>query len=165
MKKKLLFAAAMLLAAVGVNAQTDVTSTYLTNAGFDTEADWQTGNVAAGGSANSKAISEWTGNGGAAWSSSAAFAYNGGGQINGADVPATYKDGNAQGGCLGVSVGWSGAVTYYQEVTLPAGNYTLSYYGYNNNSGATQFKSLLGFYSTSGAVLKASSKTALKIFL
>ena len=49
MKKKLLFAAAMLLAAVGVNAQTDVTSTYLKNAGFDTEADWQTGNVAAGG--------------------------------------------------------------------------------------------------------------------
>ena len=35
MKKKLLFAAAMLLAAVGVNAQTDVTSTYLTNADFE----------------------------------------------------------------------------------------------------------------------------------
>lgn len=160
MKKKLLFAAAMLLAAVGVNAQTDVTSTYLTNAGFDTEADWQTGNVAAGGSANSKAISEWTGNGGAAWSSSAAFAYNGGGQINGAAVPAKDKDGNAQGGCLGISVGWGGTCTYYQEVTLPAGNYTLSYYGYNNHDGATQFKSLLGFYSTSGTALKASSKTS-----
>ena len=34
MKKKLLFAVAMMLAAVGAKAQTDVTSTYLTNADF-----------------------------------------------------------------------------------------------------------------------------------
>lgn len=40
MKKKLLFAAAMLLAAVGVNAQTDVTSTYLTNADFSSTDGW-----------------------------------------------------------------------------------------------------------------------------
>ena len=40
MKKKLLFAAAMMLAAVGAKAQTDVTSTYLTNADFSSTEGW-----------------------------------------------------------------------------------------------------------------------------
>ena len=50
MKRKLLLAAVLVAASVigGGNslfAQTDVTSTYLKNAGFDTEADYQTGNL------------------------------------------------------------------------------------------------------------------------
>ena len=40
MKKKLLFAAAMMLAAVGAKAQTDVTRTYLTNADFTSTEGW-----------------------------------------------------------------------------------------------------------------------------
>ena len=157
---KLLLAAGAMMIASGMQAQTDVTSTYLTNAGFDVENDWQTSNVAATGGKNTIDISNWTSNGGAAWSSSAAFGYGSTGQLNGVAVPATDKDGNANGGCLGISVGWSGIVTYYQEVTLPAGVYSLSYNGYNNLSGVTQFKSLFGFYSTSGSALAASTKTS-----
>ena len=46
MKKRTLFA--MLFAVLGVgilSAQTDVTSTYLTNAGFDDQSSWITENV------------------------------------------------------------------------------------------------------------------------
>ena len=88
MKLKHLFAAALMDVCGSAWAQTDVTSTYLTNAGFDTQSDWQTSNVAAGSGKNSINVDGWTSNGGAAWSSSAAFGFGGTGQINGAAIPA-----------------------------------------------------------------------------
>lgn len=144
MDKKLLFT---LLGAGFISAQalaqTDVTDTYLKNAGFDTESDWQTGNVATSKSTNAIAVSEWTSNGGASWSSSAAFGIGGTGQINGAAVPSTNSDGGTTGGVLGLSVGWSGASSYTQTVTLPKGSYVLSYAAYNAHT-ATQAKNLIG---------------------
>ena len=132
MFKKLISLAALALCMGSAWADSeDVTSTYLTNAGFDTESSWQTSNVAAGGSANCKDVDGWTGNGGAAWSSSAAFGFGGTGQINGAAVPSTNSDGAAKGGCLGLSVGWSGTSLYTQTATLPKGVYKLTYAAYN----------------------------------
>lgn len=144
---------AILFAVLGVNtlsAQTDVTSTYLTNAGFDDESSWLSGNVAAGDYTNSKDVTGWVCNGGATWSSSAAFGYGTSAQINGSTIPTTNPSGAAEGGALGISVGWSGECTYTQAVTLPAGIYTLTYKAYNANT-ATQANNRIGFTSSSAS--------------
>ena len=117
----------------------------IANASFDVEGDFQTTNIATAADANSLAVSEWTSNGGAAWSASAVFGYGSEGQINGVTVPATGKDGNATGGALGISVGWGGVVAYTQEVTLPAGDYKLTVDAFNGLESATQGISQLGF--------------------
>jgi len=162
MRKSLLIIASLLCFAVGeAFAQTDVTSTYLPeNITFDNSADWQTSNVAASGTANSVAVTGFTATG-ANWCSSATFGYGSEGQLNGVAVPSQGPDGETDGGCLGISVGWSSKVTYVQEtaVTLPAGSYTLKYSGYNNLDGVTQFKSLVGFVATDGTSY-LSSKTS-----
>ena len=48
------------------------------------------------------------------------------GTFNGGTVPEKGYDGEAGGG-LALSTGWSENMAYYQTVTLPAGNYTISF--------------------------------------
>lgn len=165
MKKRLLFLVTLLLtgAILGqLNAQTisgtDVTSTYLTNPGFES-CDVTTSNAAAGSSAAPIAINgEWTQSSSAQWSSSAVVAYGGTGQVNGVSAPSADNAGNS-GNTLGVSVGWSGSVSYQSSsFTLPAGSYVIKVNGYNALSGVTQFKSLFGFIPTSGTSMM-STKT------
>ncbi len=123
---------------------------FLTNPGFETCTE-TTDNAAAGASAAPLNIDgSWTQVNSATWSSSAVVSYGGSGQVNGVSAPASDNKSNA-GKTLGVSVGWGGTVTYKSEtVTLPAGAYTATIYGYNANSGATYFKSQFGFVPTSG---------------
>lgn len=150
-KLKLLLAAFALMGVSQAWAQTDVTSTYITNPGFES-CTVTTTNAAAGGSAAPLDISgNWTQVSSAAWSSSAVVAYGGTGQVNGASAPSADNAGNS-GNALGVSVGWSGTVTYQSSsaVTLPEGYYVLTVNAYNNLSGKTQFKSLNGFVPTIG---------------
>ena len=131
-----------------------LTTISLSNAGFDTESDWQTGNVAASGSANSKDVTDWTSNGGAGWCSSASFGY-GTGQINGVDVPSADIYGLSNGGMLGLSLGWGGTVTYKQTIDrkLPAGKYILYYEAYNGNTGASKVgTNLIGLAGHNSAV-------------
>lgn len=146
-------AAATLNAAteLAMSAAGDVTEIFLTNAGFESCTETTT-NAAAGGSAAPLDIEgSWTQASSAAWSSSAVVAYGGSGQVNGASAPATDNAGN-DGKTLGVSVGWGGTVTYQsEEITLPAGVYTLKVYAYNNLSGVTQFKSQFGFIPNEGS--------------
>lgn len=146
-------AAATLNAAteLAMSAAGDVTEIFLTNAGFES-CTVTTTNAAAGGNAAPLNIDgNWTQASSAAWSSSAVVAYGGSGQVNGAAAPATDNAGNG-GKTLGVSVGWGGTVTYQsEEITLPAGVYTLNVYAYNNLSGVTQFQSQFGFIPNEGS--------------
>ena len=102
---KLCAIAFALLGATSLSAQTDVTSTYLTNAGFDDESGWATSNVAVTSGGNMQDIPEWTKKS-VGWSSGATFGYGGGGQVNGSSVPSTGPDGTATGGAFGFSGSW-----------------------------------------------------------
>ena len=133
-KLKLLIAACALMGAGQTWAQTDVTSTYITNADFSSGSTID-GNVfgytsdANGGYAHQQAVTDWTiastdadGKGGAV------FAYGSEYQLKGNNVscPATDPDGNT-GNALGMFAVWGGTVQYTQDVTLPAGCYTLTF--------------------------------------
>jgi len=140
-------------------AQTDVTSTYIVNPGFELSTG-ETGNIAGGdNTTSSKDYTEtgWKNTNTATWSCSAVIAY-GSGQINGGNAPAS-DNADATGNALGISVGWSGTVTYQsaQNITLPAGTYTLKVNAYNANTGKDDknnpyvyFKSLFGFVTSNG---------------
>lgn len=131
-KLKLLLMAAALLGASQTWAQTDVTSTYITNAGFDTESDFQTTNFGAG---EPKEITGWTAKrNSTSYTWGGALGFGGTGQINGANIPNVNSDGVAAGGALCITGGWNdnnGYVAYEQEVTLPAGNYIITMPVYN----------------------------------
>jgi hypothetical protein len=152
---KLLFAFLALFGAMNANAQTDVTSQYVVNPGFEACTP-ATGNQAAGKTTTGIDYTDdgWTflyDHGAETWAMSAVLSYGTDGQINGAAIPAKDNEGNT-GNALGVSVGW-GHSFYYQSataITLPAGHYDLKVYAYNNNNGATQLKSLFGFVATNG---------------
>lgn len=147
--------------AASVKIQEDGDATFLIhNPGFELTTP-EANNWAAGGSANSAnyASTGWRNVQGASWSSSAVVAYGGAGQVNGASAP-TADNAGRSGNALGISVGWSGTVTYQsQSLTLPAGAYTLTVNAYNNFSSATNFNSLNGFVPTSGTA-QLSSKTS-----
>lgn len=159
---KRIFTSMVALALIGTGAayaQTDVTSTYITNPGFESSTG-ETGNIATAETANSKDYTDtgWKNVDNAAWGASAVIVY-GSGQINGVDAPAADNAGNT-GNALGISVGWGGSVTYQSAtaVTLPAGTYTLTAHVYNANTSAQQFASKLGFVPTAGGTASLSSK-------
>lgn len=172
MKKKLLFAVAMMLAAVGAKAQTDVTSTYLTNAdfsqstpidnhlcGYGKDMDSPENNTTYYGA---QTVDGWSfevlrgetdtegyensGMGGAV------FAYGSSWEMRGKGVtaPATNPAGEASGNCLGFFGVWSCGGYYYQEAELPAGGYELTIPVYNQ-SGTQANTSYIGFIPNEGS--------------
>ncbi len=153
-------AAATLNAAVelAMSAAGDA-SFLIPNLGFES-CTVTTTNAAAGGSAAPLDISgEWTQSSSAAWSSSAVVEYGGDGKVNGVSAPSTDNAGNT-GKTLGVSVGWSGTVTYKSKAaTLPAGVYTLKVNAYNAFADAQQFTSKFGFVPTSGTATISSKNS------
>ncbi len=160
--KKLNKLFAILFAVLGVqtlSAQTDVTSTYLTNAGFDDESGWITGNIQ---QATAHAATNWVAtSSGDTWWYGGAVGYGSSLTINSVTAPATNPEGEVEGGALGLSAGWGCIMKYTQEVTLPAGVYTLSYKAYNANTAATQANNYIGFISSSvTAYGKTTSFTA-----
>lgn len=153
---------AILFAVLGVqtlSAQTDVTSTYLTNAGFDDKSGWITGNIQ---QATAHAATNWVAtSSGDTWWYGGAVGYGSLLTINSVTAPATNPEGAVEGGALGLSAGWGCIMKYTQEVTLPAGVYTLSYKAYNANTAATQANNYIGFISSSvTAYGKTTSFTA-----
>lgn len=129
MKRKLLFLMTLVISAFAWNAkaQTDVTSTYLQNGGFDTSSDFQSGNIATGGSNQRKAVTGWSNYGGDTYTTGGCIGFGTDGQINGAAIPSTNSDGTADGGALTLNAAWQSSVYYSQEVTLPAGNYQFKF--------------------------------------
>lgn len=165
-KKTLLAAAIMLMETLNVTwAQTDVTSTYLTNPGFEACVATTTDVNAAGGHTAKDYTNEgWTVTStlnadGTSWSTGAVFAYGGNAKLNGTAV--TTSDNTGSGGkALGISVGRNNSVYYRSAtaVTLPAGNYTLTVNGYNVHT-ATLFHSLCGFVTSSGSSYLSARET------
>ncbi len=175
MKRKLLFLTALAVSAFTWNAkaQTDVTSTYLTNAdfsastpissdlkgygkdgtpyGFQTVDGWQF-TVVSGD--NSNASYPNSGMGGAV------FAYGSGYQLQGNSkaAPAADPDGNA-GNSLGFFAVWECGGYYYQDVTFPAGEYTINIPVYNQ-SGTSATTSYFGFYPYSGSAQTMATPTS-----
>lgn len=172
MKKKLLFAVAMMLAAVGAKAQTDVTSTYLTNAdfsqstpidnhlcGYGKDMDSPENNTTYYGA---QTVDGWSfevlrgetdtegyensGMGGAV------FAYGSSWEMRGKGVtaPAANPAGVASGNCLGFFGVWGCGGYYYQEVELSAGGYELTIPVYNQ-SGTQGNTSYIGFIPNEGS--------------
>jgi hypothetical protein len=160
MKKKLLFAAAMLLAAVGVNAQTDVTSTYLTNADFEAStaltSDFLYGYSKDGSPSGFQAVDGWSytilkydgneqsgmGGGVVAYGSNTALKGN-----NKKAPTNAFTDGEKNSlAFFGV---WGCGGYYYQEVELPAGGYELTIPVYNA-SGTQGNTSYIGFIPNEG---------------
>ena len=127
-------------------AQKDVTSQYITNAGFE-NCEAYTEDISGGDNVNRSidyAECGWTNTSWASWSASAVVAARGTGTVGGVSAP---SDGN--GNMLGISVGWGGTVTYKTaNVTLPKGYYLLKASAFNNNPDAAQFTSKLGFITT-----------------
>ena len=155
-------AAATLNAAteLAMSAAGDVTGIFLSNPGFESCTAWTEDKASTGDAACENYESTgWKLTSSAGWCSSAVIAYDGAGQVNHVSAPSADNAGNS-GNTLGVSVGWSGMVTYQSAVvTLPAGVYTAKVYAYNNLSGVTQFASKFGFVPTSGTST-LSTKTA-----
>ena len=165
-KLKLLFTGFAFLGGVfSANAQTDVTSTYLTNADFS-ETTPITGTYLYGyGKDGSpygyQAVDGWTSvvtsgdNSNASYPNSgtaaAVFSYGSSTQLKGNSkaAPATNPDGEASGNCFGFFGVWGCGGYYYQNVTLAAGKYTITVPMYSQ-SGTQANTTYTGFFPTSG---------------
>ena len=88
------------------------------------------------------------------------FAYGSSNKNNNqAAAPATNPEGGSEGVALALSAVWSGTAQYTQNVTLPAGNYVITYPVYNG-SGTTAFtKSLFGFIAADGTEYLSNKKS------
>lgn len=144
-----------------VDAQTDVTAEYIKNADFNEQSSWITEDVSSPGV---KPVLNWsTTESTAEWVYGAAIQYGSGRKFNDNPpqnpcvVPASNPSGQAEGGCLGLSVGWGNQVVYTQNVTLPSGYYRLNYLVYNANKNASVEKSLFGFKSGSNTYYTGTS--------
>lgn len=169
MKLKQIFAAALLFCTAGAWAQTDVTSTYITNADFSQGTPITVGTCTyekdkAGNSTNYAQLVPVDGwdipaNGDAR--AGGLIAFGSGVWIGGPGyiAPATNSDGDADGNILGLVGVWTGTAQYTQDVTLPAGTYTLVLGVYNSVGGTSAFtKNLIGFIENGGAEHLASTK-------
>ncbi len=82
------------------------------------------------------------------------FEYGSTAQLNDFTVPALDADGAmpaAGSGCLGVQTSWGDQALYFQDVTLAAGTYKISYKAYNAHTSNTNTQSLVGWVPNSGS--------------
>lgn len=176
MKKMFLLLAVFFTASGTLLAQTDVTATYLTNPGFDIScnylaADDSTNLGSALAGANIKDVTGWTKAEMGDNSAAAAFEYGYKGTLNvsgtGGKIPAAGPNAEtgAGHGALGVSVAWTATVTYFQNVTLPVGKYTIEYAAYNSGPNAAD-NSRVGWVPAVGtAVLSTKTSFALNTWV
>ena len=160
--KKLITNAVMTLALTGLSihnsyAQTDVTSKYLTNAGFDTGFHYkkgESGNVAQ----EIRDVSGWTKDIEVDYTITGIYQFGTGKTFNGASVPANGYDGTSEGGGLALSTGWGSTLKYNQDVTLSDGKYAIVTVCYN--SGTTSAgKNLAGWIPESGESIMSSQES------
>ncbi|MBR3091773.1 MAG: hypothetical protein IKG99_01980 [Bacteroidaceae bacterium] len=154
---KLLLTTAALMLTASISAQTDVTDTYITNAGFD-DCTAETSDVAA------KTIKDysstgWTNATTGAYTTIAVTAYGGGKKVANSTTPSTKKDGTtASGNTLGIIAGWADDVKIQSgDITLPAGSYTLSVDHYLSSSTNNYTNSNFGFVTSSNSYLVSST--------
>ncbi len=143
MRKLKLFMAALALTGWGnfVLAQTDVTSTYLTNADFSSTEGWK--NYSGGGTEHSEGFGLI-------------------GTLNLNSKPSTTDDTHlATEYCCGLSARWNGRYTYYQQISeeLPVGVWTLSYDVQDVNTTSTKYNMDNHFYVMVGETKYQDSST------
>lgn len=181
-KLKLLIAACALMGVSQMFAQqTDVTSTYLTNANFSTGTPIDNGICTYGKDMagnntpyyGAQAVSGWTNESTGVTDSGydnctlagGIFAYGSTPFLGGSGytAPTTDPDGNT-GNALGLLAVWGGSIQYTHDVTLPAGSYTLRFKVYNATSGSGNSSGvittdLFGFVPNEGAAYYAPNNT------
>ena len=160
---KLLLTAAALMLTTGLQAQTDVTDTYITNADFSSSSAITTnlkGYGKDGTPYGLQGIDGWNfivtsgDNDTASYPNSgmggAVFAYGSSYQLQGNNTtaPSTNPSGES-GNCLGFFGVWGCGGYYYQDVTLEAGQYTITVPMYSQ-SGNQANTSYTGFFTTTG---------------
>ena len=152
-----LLTAILLLCFLTATAQTDVTSLYLSNAGFDVEGDFVSSVVytyAKDGPVSScQPVTAWTADATGDAKAGGAFAFGSGCGLSGTAyvVPATDADGNSAGGALGLAACWTNSVGYSQAVSLPKGFYRLSFRVYNaGDNTPANYTSTMGFICDDG---------------
>ena len=152
--KKLFLTNIMSLVALVLNAQTDITKHFLDNYGFDSEFNYTSGQT----NAVSQEIMEvkgWTADLSANYTIVGTYEFGFKGSFNGATVPSAGYDGETGGG-LAISTGWEQTFVFSQEVTLPAGKYTVTAPSYNGCT-TTAATSLLAWVPTSGTSVKSTT--------
>ncbi len=140
-------------AALTASAQTDVTASYLRNYGFDTGFHYKAG-ATNEVKQEIKPITGWTAGFTVDYTITGIYQFGFAGTFNGATVPEKgYQD--SEGGALALSTGWGVEMTYSQNVTLPAGTYTINAPTYNGKN-VTKGKSLLAWVPQSGEAVTST---------
>ena len=129
-------------AALTASAQTDVTADYLTHYDFDSGFHHKAG-ATTEVKQEIKTITGWTAGFTVDYTITGIYEYGFAGTFNGGEVPSKGYQ-NSEGGALALSTGWGVAMTYSQNVTLPAGTYTINVPTYNGKS-ATKGRSQLAW--------------------
>lgn len=171
---RLLLALFLMFCVLKSYAQTDVTSTYLTNADFNsTPITWTTtnqasaspGTTAVSGTAGFN-VTGWTalnsGVGGYSRFSTANYGITFVTKpdvINSVNPPASEKGGGTTGASVMMSGSWGSTVILTQNVTLPAGNYRLDYDIINQNGTVGIASNRFGFVPNSGTTTFYGTKT------
>nr|WP_321406503.1 LamG-like jellyroll fold domain-containing protein [uncultured Carboxylicivirga sp.] len=147
-----------------INMAQDVTTLYLDNPGFDincnyTEASGAGNNLAPGNGAV-EVIEGWQRIQNGEWAAASTYEFGYLGTFNGVGIPSSGYNGDLGdgAGALGLSAGWTASVIYYQDISLPAGTYQLTYHAYNANIAATKGECLVAWVPNNG-VSVMSSKT------
>lgn len=142
-------------------AQTDVTSLYLENAGFDNTADFVGFNVYTyahdavgnGGLSSCQHVNDWSADGDGDAKAGGVFQFGSGLGLAGNTyiVPTTDSEGNTSGGALGLATCWTNSVGYSKSVTLPKGVYRLSFKVYNAGPNIREnYDGTFGFIESNG---------------
>ena len=137
-------------ASLTATAQTDVTADYLKNYGFDSGFHHTAGQTTKVDK-EIKVITGWTAGFTVDYTITGIYQYGFAGTFNGGEVPAQGYQGS-EGGALALSTGWGVEMTYSQDVTLPAGTYTINVPTYNGKS-ATKGRSQLAWIPQNGTAV------------
>ena len=140
-------------------AQTDVTSEYVTNAGFE-NCTAETSDVVAK-TIKDYSTSGWTNANMGEYTTIAVTSYGSKVKVGGSTTPSTKKDGaTVSGNTLGIIAGWSDAVTIQSgDITLPAGAYTLTvdHYLTSSTQNYVNTSSRFGFVTSGNSYLVSST--------
>ncbi len=136
-----------------IAAQEDVTKFFLTNHDFDSNFDYLSGNTTVV-KEEIKEIKGWIPDLSATYTITGVYEYGFKGTYNSSSVPAESYTGGAGGG-LALSTGWDQTFCYYQNVTLPAGTYTINVPTYNGKS-VSAGTSKLAWIPTSGTTVNST---------
>ena len=141
---------------LGATAQVDITARLLSNYGFDKHFDHAAGSTQTVGQEINN-VRGWTSELSAYYTILGVYEYGFQGKFNGTTMPSSGYE-NSSGGALAVSTGWEQTLYLSQEVTLPAGTYTIYAPTYNTKSVTSGVSGLAWIPSSGTAVYSDLNK-------